>query len=90
MASFQGDSILVYKGVFVAHLGSPPSAGSALVPDPAAKQTKQKRRAKPHDPDLWPSAIEELLLAYSPVTMARIVSKDTEYAVARCTQATAC
>ena len=32
------------------------------------------------DPDLWPSAIEELLRAYSPVTMARIVTEDTEYA----------
>ena len=32
------------------------------------------------DPDLWPSAIEELLRAYSPVTMARIVAEDTEYA----------
>ena len=31
------------------------------------------------DPDLWPSAIEELLRAYSPVTMARIVTRDVEY-----------
>jgi cytochrome P450 len=31
------------------------------------------------DPDLWPSAIEELLRAYSPVTMARIVTRDIEY-----------
>ncbi len=33
-----------------------------------------------HDnPDLWPSAVEELLRAYSPVTMARIVAHDTEF-----------
>jgi cytochrome P450 len=31
------------------------------------------------DPDLWPSAIEELLRAYSPVTMARVVTRDVEY-----------
>ena len=31
------------------------------------------------DPDLWPTAVEELLRAYSPVTMARIVDHDTEY-----------
>jgi cytochrome P450 len=31
------------------------------------------------DPALWPSAIEELLRAYSPVTMARIVAHDTEF-----------
>ena len=30
-------------------------------------------------PDLWPSAIEELLRAYAPVTMARIVAHDTEF-----------
>ena len=29
--------------------------------------------------DLWPTAIEELLRAYSPVTMARIVAHDTEF-----------
>ena len=31
------------------------------------------------NPGLWPSAIEELLRAYSPVTMARIVAHDTEF-----------
>ncbi len=31
-------------------------------------------------PDLMPNAIEELLRAYSPVTMARYVASDTEYA----------
>jgi hypothetical protein len=31
------------------------------------------------DPDLWPTAIEELLRAYAPVTMARIVDHDTEF-----------
>jgi cytochrome P450 len=32
------------------------------------------------EPDLMPNAIEELLRAYSPVTMARYVASDTEYA----------
>jgi cytochrome P450 len=31
------------------------------------------------DPSIWPTAIEELLRAYSPVTMARIVGRDTEF-----------
>jgi cytochrome P450 len=31
------------------------------------------------DPDLWPTAIEELLRAYSPVTMARMVDRDIEF-----------
>ena len=31
------------------------------------------------DHGLWPTAFEELLRAYSPVTMARIVSHDTEF-----------
>lgn len=32
-----------------------------------------------NNPDLWPTAIEELLRAYSPVTMARMVDRDTEF-----------
>jgi hypothetical protein len=32
------------------------------------------------EPDLMPNAVEELLRAYSPVTMARYVAEDTEYA----------
>jgi cytochrome P450 len=31
------------------------------------------------EPDLMPTAIEELLRAYSPVTMARVVTEDIEY-----------
>ncbi|MGA0893128.1 MAG: cytochrome P450 [Ilumatobacteraceae bacterium] len=31
------------------------------------------------DPGLWPTAVEELLRAYAPVTMARLVSRDTEF-----------
>jgi cytochrome P450 len=31
------------------------------------------------NPDLWPTAVEELLRAYSPVTMARIVDRDIEF-----------
>ena len=32
------------------------------------------------EPDIWPLAIEELLRSYSPVTMARLVTKDVEFA----------
>ena len=31
-------------------------------------------------PEIWPMAVEELLRAYSPVTMARLASKDVEFA----------
>ncbi|MBI4884167.1 MAG: cytochrome P450 [Actinobacteria bacterium] len=31
------------------------------------------------EPDLWPTAIEELLRVYAPVTMARIVDRDVEF-----------
>ncbi|MFZ4811754.1 MAG: cytochrome P450 [Ilumatobacteraceae bacterium] len=31
-----------------------------------------------NEPDLWPTAIEEFLRAYAPVTMARMVAKDVE------------
>lgn len=33
-----------------------------------------------HEPDLWPTAVEELLRAYSPVTMARDIVRDGEIA----------
>ncbi len=36
------------------------------------------RRRLVAEPDLWPTAIEELLRAYSPVTMARLVTSDVE------------
>jgi len=38
------------------------------------------RRRLVDDPDAWPLAIEELLRAYSPVTMARVVTDDVEFA----------
>ena len=38
------------------------------------------RRRIAADPDLLPTAIEEMLRAYSPVTMARVVSSDVEVA----------
>jgi cytochrome P450 len=38
------------------------------------------RRRLATEPDLMPTAIEELLRAYSPVTMARVVTEDIEYA----------
>jgi len=38
------------------------------------------RRRMAEDPDVMSLAVEELLRAYSPVTMARIVTEDVEYA----------
>ena len=42
-------------------------------------QHPEHRAQLRENPDLWPTAIEELLRAYSPVTMARIVDHDTEF-----------
>ena len=42
-------------------------------------QNPEHRRQLGDQPDIWPMAIEELLRAYSPVTMARIVDRDTEF-----------
>jgi cytochrome P450 len=40
----------------------------------------EDRRRLVREPELMPTAIEELLRAYSPVTMARVVTQDIEYA----------
>jgi cytochrome P450 len=40
----------------------------------------EDRRRLATEPDLMPTGVEELLRAYSPVTMARIVTEDTEFA----------
>ena len=42
-------------------------------------QHPEHRRQLREQSALWPSAIEELLRAYAPVTMARIVDRDTEF-----------
>jgi len=42
-------------------------------------QHPEHRKQLRDNPELWPTAIEELLRAYSPVTMARIVDRDTEF-----------
>lgn len=41
-------------------------------------QHPEHRRQLRDNPDLWPTAIEELLRAYSPVTMARVATEDVE------------
>lgn len=43
-----------------------------------AQHPEHRLQLREH-PDVWPQAIEELLRAYSPVTMARIVDRDTEF-----------
>lgn len=43
-----------------------------------AQQPEHRRQLREND-ELWPTAIEELLRVYSPVTMARIVDHDTEF-----------
>jgi cytochrome P450 len=40
----------------------------------------QDRERLVHEPELMPTAIEELLRAYAPVTMARVVAQDIDYA----------
>ena len=52
------------------------SIGSALW---HLAQHPEHRQQLRDDPTLWPTAIEELLRAYSPVTMARIVDRDIEF-----------
>jgi len=42
-------------------------------------QHADDRRRLAEDPDLMPTAIEEFLRAYAPVTMARLVAKDFEF-----------
>ncbi len=42
-------------------------------------QHPEHRARLREDPEIWPQAIEELLRAYAPVTMARIVRHDTEF-----------
>ena len=37
------------------------------------------RRRLVEEPEIMPVAVEELLRAYSPVTMARVVTRDVEY-----------
>jgi cytochrome P450 len=53
------------------------SIGSALW---HLAQHPEHRKQLIDNPELMPNAIEELLRAYSPVTMARYVAQDTEYA----------
>jgi cytochrome P450 len=48
------------------------------------------RRAGGRDPGLMPVAVEELLRAYSPVTMARVVTGDVDFGGARCRRGTRC
>jgi cytochrome P450 len=42
-------------------------------------QHPEHRKQLRDNPDLWPTAIEELLRMYAPVTMARIVDHDVEF-----------
>src|SRR5215204_3083403 len=42
-------------------------------------QHPEDRRRLRSEPDLLPTAIEELLRAYAPVTMARMVAKDHDF-----------
>ncbi|MGB8860421.1 MAG: cytochrome P450 [Ilumatobacteraceae bacterium] len=43
-----------------------------------AQHPEHRQQLREH-PDLWPAAVEELLRAYAPVTMARIVDRDVEF-----------
>lgn len=52
------------------------SIGSALW---HLAQNPQDRKRLIDDPDILPTAVEELLRAYSPVTMGRVVMEDVDY-----------
>ena len=54
------------------------SAIGATIWHLASHQEDQQRLRD--EPELWPVAVEEFLRAYAPVTMAREVMKDTEFA----------
>ncbi|CAN0457405.1 unnamed protein product, partial [Phaeothamnion confervicola] len=43
-----------------------------------ARRPDQRQQLRDR-PDIWPTAVEELLRVYAPVTMARIVAHDTEF-----------
>ncbi|MEI6453951.1 MAG: cytochrome P450 [Actinomycetes bacterium] len=43
-------------------------------------KTPDDLHAMATDPEIWPTAVEELLRAYAPVTMARLVKQDCEFA----------
>ena len=42
-------------------------------------QHPEHRQQLRDNPELWPTAVEELLRVYAPVTMARVVGQDTEF-----------
>jgi len=42
-------------------------------------QHPEHRQQLRDNPDLWPTALEELLRVYAPATMARVVNSDTEF-----------
>jgi cytochrome P450 len=52
------------------------SIGSALW---HLAQHPEDRARLAAEPELWPTAVEELLRAYAPVTMARVVAEDVQY-----------
>lgn len=60
-----------------------PHGPQSAVPLWHLAQHPEHRRQLRDNPDLRPMAIEELLRAYAPVTMARLVDRDTEYEAAR-------
>lgn len=43
-----------------------------------AHRADHRQQLRDH-PDVWPTAVEEMLRVYAPVTMARIVAHDTEF-----------
>jgi hypothetical protein len=69
---FGGSLLLLMAGIDTTW-----SAIGASIWHLAVDQENQRRLR--HDQGLWPSAIEELLRAFAPVTMAREVTVDTEF-----------
>lgn len=63
--------------VFVAGIDTTWSSIGAAMLHFATHENDRRRMAA--EPDLWPTAIEELLRFYSPVTMARVAQEDVEH-----------
>jgi len=69
------ESLSLGTAALVLIAGWTPPGAPSLLPVALAAHPADRRRLVA-EPDLMPLAVEELLRAYSPVTMARVVTQD--------------